>query len=198
MTVAEFLNHLFASYDLVDADKISKEEQKVTLMVWNLNNPPVIFYNTVKELVVLSKVGNVTKTQDLIFNIGMEMIWTAQDFEIGISEWLECPVVEHTWQNFKLHLKATHTDLKLICWPTLRNTAFYQANQMEDELITNFESVRDEVLSGVHYLVEGQYEAPQVKAFQEDTKTNNSTIVLNYLFLILIQYLRQQVDPVIT
>ena len=115
MTVAELLNRLFASYDLVDADKISKEEQKVTLMVWNLNNPPVIFYNTVKELVVLSKVGNVTKTQDLIFNIGMEMIWTAQDFEIGISEWLECPVVEHTWQNFKLHLKATHTDLKLIC-----------------------------------------------------------------------------------
>ena len=167
-------------------------------MVWNLKDNPVIVYNTVKELVVLSKVGNVTKTQDLIFNIGMEMIWTAQDFEIGISEWLECPVVEHTWQNFKLHLKATHTDLKLICWPTLRNTAFYQANQMEDELITNFESVRDEVLSGVHYLVEGQYEAPQVKAFQEDTKTNNSTIVLNYLFLILIQYLRQQVDPVIT
>ena len=45
MAVAELLTRLFSSYGLVDATKIAKEEQKVDLMVCNLNNPPVVFYN---------------------------------------------------------------------------------------------------------------------------------------------------------
>ena len=47
-TVAEFLTHIFASYVLVDATKIAKEEQKVDLMVWNLNNPPFIVFSVVR------------------------------------------------------------------------------------------------------------------------------------------------------
>ena len=65
-------------------------------MVWNLNNIPVIVYNTVKELVVLSKSDNVPKTQAQIVNIGVEMILMIQDSETGISEWFEIPEVDHT------------------------------------------------------------------------------------------------------
>ena len=42
MTVDELLTHIFASYGLVGATKILEEEPKVSLMVWNLNGPPVI------------------------------------------------------------------------------------------------------------------------------------------------------------
>ena len=54
----------------------------------------------VKDLVYLPKVGNFLKTQDKLFNIGVEMIWNTQDFETGISEWFDCPGIflNHTSQ----------------------------------------------------------------------------------------------------
>ena len=68
MTVAALLTHISASYGLVDATKIVKEEQKVPLIVWNLNDPPVLVYNTVRELVALAISGNVTNTQTQIYH----------------------------------------------------------------------------------------------------------------------------------
>ena len=49
-------------------------------MVWNLNDTPIIVYNTVEELVYLAAAGNVPKTQAQIFTIGVEMISKTQDF----------------------------------------------------------------------------------------------------------------------
>ena len=69
MTAAELLTHIFASYCLVDAKNITKEEQKVFLIVCNLNDPPVIVCNAVEELVDLSKAGNVPKTQSQILSL---------------------------------------------------------------------------------------------------------------------------------
>ena len=60
--MAELLTRLFSSYGLVDATKIAKEEQKVALIVWNLNNPPVIVYSAVDELLDLAVAVNVPKT----------------------------------------------------------------------------------------------------------------------------------------
>ena len=91
MTLDKIMTHLFASYGLVDDTKIAKEEQKISLMVWILNDPPVIVFNTVEKLVYLSKLGNVPKTQDQIFNIGVEIICKTRDFETGINEWFETP-----------------------------------------------------------------------------------------------------------
>ena len=73
-SVAELLTRIFASYGLVNTTKIAKEEQKVALMIWNLSNPPLILYNSVKELVDLAASGNVPKTQSQIVTIGVEMI----------------------------------------------------------------------------------------------------------------------------
>ena len=72
--MTEHLNRLFSSYGLVDATKISKEEQSVDLMVWNLNVPLVIVYRAVDKLVDVAAEGNVPKIQDQIFTIDVEMI----------------------------------------------------------------------------------------------------------------------------
>ena len=49
---------------------------------------------------------------------------------------------------------------------------------MAAELNKWFERMRDEVLTGVHTLLEGQYESPPVKAVQEEPpKTNETTEV---------------------
>ena len=74
MIVAEILTHNFSSYGLVDATNVLKEEQNFSLMVCNLNNPTVIVYNAVEELVDSVREGNVPKTQAQIFSIGVEMI----------------------------------------------------------------------------------------------------------------------------
>ena len=60
----------------------------------------------------------------------------------------------------------------------LRNIPYHQENQMAAELNKWFERMRDEVLTGVHTLLEGQYESPPVKAVQEEPpKTNETTEV---------------------
>ena len=92
-------------------------------MVSNLNSPPIIVYNAVKELVSLAKAGNFPKTQAQIVNIGVEMIQKAQDFGTGLSERFKHPKVDHTWQVFKSHFTDFHNSLKRICRPKLRNTA---------------------------------------------------------------------------
>ena len=74
MIVAEILTHNFSPYGLVDATNVLKEEQNFFLMVCNLNNPTVIVYNAVEELVDSVRAGNVPKTQAQIFSIGVEMI----------------------------------------------------------------------------------------------------------------------------
>ena len=84
MTVAALLTHISASNGLVDASKIAKEEQNISLIVWNLNDPPIILYITVRELVSLAVSGNVTNTQTQIFTICMEMMQKTQDFETGL------------------------------------------------------------------------------------------------------------------
>ena len=78
-------------------------------MVWKLNDHPVIIYNSVKELLDLSKAGNIPKPRAQIISIGVEMIWKTQDFKTSLSELFECPAVQHTWQIFKYHSTDTHS-----------------------------------------------------------------------------------------
>ena len=106
-------------------------------MVWNLNVPPIIFYNAVEELVALSKAGNVPKEKAQNVNIGVEIIMKTQDFETVLSEWFKNPAVEHTWQVFKYHFIDSHTALKRICERNICNTLYHQANHMAAELNTN-------------------------------------------------------------
>ena len=62
-----------------------QRRKKFALLVWNLNNFPVILYNAVKELVDLSAAGNFPKTQAQIANFTVKMIQNTQDFETGLK-----------------------------------------------------------------------------------------------------------------
>ena len=92
----ELLIRLFSYYGLVYASKIAKEEQKVDIMVWNLNDPVVIFYRSVKEFLDLAAAGNDPKIQDQIVTIDVEMIKKTQYFETGLRKWFERPAVKYT------------------------------------------------------------------------------------------------------
>ena len=62
----------------------------------------------------------------------------------------------------KSHLTAANNALKRTRGKMICNTAYHQENQMASELNNCFERIRDEVLTGVHSLVEGQDEVPPV------------------------------------
>ena len=81
-------------------------------MVWNLKDNPVIVYNTVKELVALSKTCNFPKTQDKIFNIGVEIVRKTRDFGTGLIEWFERPAVGHTWYILNTNSRPLIMSLK--------------------------------------------------------------------------------------
>ena len=64
---------------------------------------------------------------------------------------------------------------------------------MAAELSTNFERMRDEVITGVHAIAEGKSEAPPLKVVKEEPATMNTTMELNSHILKLIEYLQQEV-----
>ena len=97
-------------------------KKQIVFMVLNLSFPPVIVYNTFKELVSLSVASNVPNTQAQIFNIGVEVIQKNQDFETCLSKWFEHPAVENMWQVFKSNFTDAHNALKLIYGPTAQYT----------------------------------------------------------------------------
>ena len=135
----------------------------------------------------LTKSVDVPKTQAQIVNIVVEMICKTQYSETGLSKWFERPAVEHTWKISKSHFTAAHTALKRIHGPDLCNKSYHQAKNMAAELNTNFERMRDEVLTRFYVLVEGQAEAPKVEAAQEEPEIMNATTEVNYQLLELIQ-----------
>ena len=77
--------------------KNCKGRKKFTLIVWNIIINPAIVYNTVEELVYLSKANNFPKTQAQTIKIGVEMIRKTHNFETGHSEWFERPEIQHMW-----------------------------------------------------------------------------------------------------
>ena len=56
-------------------------------MVLNINYPPVIVYNILKELMDLSTEVSVPNTQAKIVTISVEMIQKNQYYETGLSKW---------------------------------------------------------------------------------------------------------------
>ena len=69
---------------------------------------------------------------------------------------------------------------------------------MSDELNTNVERMRDEVLTGVHSQPESQSEAPPVEEVKEEPGTMNATTEENTQILKLIQDLQQKVATLAT
>ena len=63
VTIAEVLDHLFATYGLVDSVTLDECETKVKNMFWTLSDPPVTIFNAIEDLVELAEAANLPKSQ---------------------------------------------------------------------------------------------------------------------------------------
>jgi len=80
--------------------------------MWNINDPPVHFFNLVEELSQLSIAANLQKSEQQVIGIGLDIVRRTGDFEKGLIGWLARTVVEHTWPNIKQHFNAVYRELK--------------------------------------------------------------------------------------
>ena len=156
VTIAEVLDHLFATYGLVDSVTLDECETKVKNMFWTLSDPPVTIFNAIEDLVELAEAANLPKSQAQIINFGLAIIRKTSDFEQALTAWYSRPHAEHTWQHFKSHFVTAHRALKKVRGPTMQNTAFHQAHLMAEHVADDIQQLKSEVLAKVDSLVTPQ------------------------------------------
>ena len=166
MSVPEVLEHLFLHYGQVDLEVLDKEEEGLKNFMWNLNDPPIKFFNMIEDLVTLAQAANLKKSQHQIVGLGLNTIRRTGDMETGIKEWNARPTVQKTWINFKTHFNAAYRELKLIRGPTMRNTAFHQAHQVAHDLSRDFTHTRDEIMAAMNTVTMMQDKS---NAYYDDT-----------------------------
>ena len=194
MSVPEVLNHLFLHYGQVDSEVLDKEEESLKNFVWNLNDPPIKFFNMIEDLVTLAQAANLEKSQHQIVGFGLNIVRRTGDMESNIKEWNARPANQKSWINFKTHFNAAHRELKLIRGPTMRNTAFHQAHQVANDLSRDFNHMRDDVMAVMHSISmmkeatdTGEETEPAPPAIEKPSPSMNSTIVDKELLAALLQ-----------
>jgi len=140
--------------------------------MWNINDPPVHFFNLVEELSQLSITVNLQKSEQQVVGIGLDIVRRTGDFEKGLIGWLARPVVEHTWPNFKQRFNAAYRELKRIRGPAMRSTAFHHAHQVVTDLSRDFTQMRDEVMAVMNSVTMMQ----DGTAINDDTDSNPPAI----------------------
>ena len=150
MTISGILNHLFTHYGQVDANVLDTEEQTLKSYVWNINDPPVLFFNAIEDLRSLATAANREKSEQQIIGFGLDIIRRTGDMETALREWNALPVAQQTWIGFKTHFNRGHRKLRRIRGPSMRNTAFHQAHQVATELSSDFNQMRNEIVAAMN------------------------------------------------
>ena len=81
--------------------------------------------------------------------LGLRIIKNSSDFENGIEQWYERPVVEHTWDNFKTHFEEAREKLKKIRGSDMRNSAFKHANFVANEVRADIARTHDSIMQAL-------------------------------------------------
>ena len=85
-------------------------------------------FTAIEDLVEVAEAAQLPKSNAQIVNYGLYIVRKTSDFEHALTSWFARPVAERTWITFKAHFIAAHRALKQVRGPTIRNTAFQQAN----------------------------------------------------------------------
>ena len=145
-TIPDILQYLFRRYGKVTPDKLSNAELEVRTYVYNLQDPIIILFDKVEDLVKLAEAAEMPYTVAQTVNLGVQMIRNTHDFHQGLRDWLAKPAQDKTWHNFKLHFETEHDSLRDIRGITMQQAGFHQANYVADRVLSEVESVQDNVI----------------------------------------------------
>ena len=138
MTISEILKLLFTHYGQVDANVLDTEEQTLRSYVWNINDPPVLFFNSIEDLRSLATAANREKSEQQIIGFGLDIICRTGDMETALREWNALPAAQQTWIGFKTHFNNGHCKLRRNRGPSMCKTVFHQAHKVATDLSNDF------------------------------------------------------------
>ncbi len=197
ITVPEILEFLFTRYGEVDSSKITTEEDKVKNFTWNIIDPPVVIFNMLEDLLSISQAGNVTKTQEQLLQLGIDIIKRTGEFETALTAWFALPGADHNWANFKNHFTDAHIALQRVRGTSMRGSAFHQANATVAALSTEMNNIRNDLIEGINALSIHIQDAPSTTAPVVDTPPidhqANATMSNQTALITAIQDLQNQI-----
>ena len=193
MAVHEVLDHLFESFGQVTPEDLLKEEIAMGSFYWDLNDPPVIMFNKIEDLLSLSEAAKMPKTEAQIVNYGLTLIKKTNDFEQALLNWYNKPLVDQTYANFKTHFTEAQKELKQVRGPKLRDTQYHQANEVT-QLKAEMNRMKDEFMATMNVLTEASLAQEETEHQIEPPAVQEAPSGLNAAMLQLIQSMQKQLD----
>ena len=196
-TIPEILQYLFNNFADVTPQDVTKAEEKLNELHWNINDPPMIFLAPIEELQKLATAAKIPRTAAQLVSIGLSIVQRTGDFEKALLEWFERNEDEKTWVNFKLHFTAAHKALRRVRGNTIQDTSYFQANQMVEQVNNNINQLKTDILDSMstlrgHHQDSSTYSSPTLPTLA--SSVTNTSKVSNEDLLLLIQDLQRQLN----
>ena len=180
----DVLTHLFTRYGVVNSDTLMDIEDKVKTMDYNITEPLVVIYNEIDELARLGTAAGNPYSDMQQVQLGLRIIKNSNDFENGIEQWYERPVVEHTWDNFKTHFEEAREKLKKIRGSDMRNSAFQHANFVANEVRADIARTHDSIMQALAGQTNETEEEPEPELAEQANATMQDATQLAILQLL--------------
>ena len=141
MTVNDiFTQHLYLTYGDIDPQQLQDNYDKVATMTYDVSFPPDTVYECIEDLMDMSEAANAPFTERQCVNLGYNIFNRTGRFELDLRSWLQRPLIQQTWINFKQHFTTAHKQMKKIGALRINNTMeFQQANVLQQMVLAAVE-----------------------------------------------------------
>lgn len=126
-TIKELMKFLFSTYGNITATDLDIKAEEVKKTTIDLTKPIDSMFNSIEELADYAEAADSPYTQLQLIDLGYIIIKKNPAFQHDIRQWLHRPKAEHTWQNFKVHFRVAHQELKNTQGPTVDNLGYANA-----------------------------------------------------------------------
>ena len=152
--ILDILAHFIKYYGQVTSETVDKENAKVKALYWNIKDSPVTVYNAIEDMVETSRTADPPKTPAQMVNYGLDIIHNTSDSERQPTKWFNLLASDRIWVDFKVYFTNTQREIKIFRGKYIRNTPLHQENLMSEQLTTQFEHMRGDVLTEVNALIQ--------------------------------------------
>ena len=112
-------------------------------------------------------------------------------------EWHSKPANEKTWIRFKRHFTMAHKDLRKVRGKTIKQTSYFQANQLVKEVNENITQMKSDILDSMSIIQQDRQDNSSVSTPTLPTQTASAvtgSTVSNEDLLHMIQQLQEQLS----
>lgn len=104
--------NLFTEYGQVKTSLIDTKLAEIKSKSYDPAIPLASTFKRIEELVDLADAGKIPFTVQQQISIALELLKTTGKFSSAIKAWINRPVAEHTWVNFKTHFNDARSLMK--------------------------------------------------------------------------------------